>query len=78
MLSRRMFRQISIARSLTPRSDEVHWKLHHIQDEALYCPVSAMDCNVHPFNGTLQTPRTYKSNVGNIYTCTMTYIFHRL
>ena len=26
----------------------------------------------------LQTPHTYKSNAGDVYTCTLSYIFHRL
>ena len=54
MLLRRIFRRISAVWSLAPCSGEVDQKLHHIQDEVLYCPVSAIDCNVHPSNGTFK------------------------
>ena len=54
MLSWHIFWWISTVWSLTPCSGEVDQKLHHIQDKALYCLVSAMDCNVHPSNGTFK------------------------
>ena len=38
-----MFRRRSAVWPLTPCSGEVHWKLHHIQDQALYCLLSAID-----------------------------------